>query len=258
MIKFYQYRSAEITKIILKDSTLKFTNPMDFNDPFDFHPTVPDVGFNKFIKRVNGQYSNKRKKYRLGHKELITHRTKLRSEDFRRVYTENFSIACFSKSPFILPMWAHYADDHQGCVIEFKFEETEGFIEEFINLKPEEDTATLIPLDVIYSNNRPSLFDNDGLTNSDTTGANACLVKAKVWEYEQEVRVIKKKKSGIYSFDRKQMTGIYFGMKINKQDKKIISQLVDDSNKYTNTKIKKHDVQIAFNTFELFKIPFSI
>ncbi|HFL5536307.1 TPA: hypothetical protein ACG4BS_005550, partial [Escherichia coli] len=86
-------------------------------------------------------------------------------------------------------------------------------------------------------------------------GTNACLVKAKVWEYEQEVRVIKKKKSGIYSFDRKQMTGIYFGMKINKQDKKIISQLVDDSNKYTNTKIKKHDVQIAFNTFELFKIP---
>ena len=119
-------------------------------------------------------------------------------------------------------------------------------------------TGKLIPLDVIYSNNRPSLFDNDGLTNSDTTGTNACLVKAKVWEYEQEVRVIKKKKSGIYSFDRKQMTGIYFGMKINKQDKKIISQLVDDSNKYTNTKIKKHDVQIAFNTFELFKIPFSV
>jgi hypothetical protein len=48
MIKFYQYRSAEITKIILKDSTLKFTNPMDFNDPFDFHPTVPDV-INKFV-----------------------------------------------------------------------------------------------------------------------------------------------------------------------------------------------------------------
>ena len=59
--------------------------------------------------------------------------------------------------------------------------------------KAEEDTTTLIPLDVIYSNNRPSLFDNDGLTNSDTTGTNACLVKAKVWEYEQEVRVIKKK-----------------------------------------------------------------
>jgi hypothetical protein len=62
MIKFYQYRSAEITKIILKDSTLKFTNPMDFNDPFDFHPTVPDVGFNKFIKRVNGVGSNEKKK----------------------------------------------------------------------------------------------------------------------------------------------------------------------------------------------------
>ncbi|OYM01618.1 hypothetical protein CI761_01690, partial [Klebsiella pneumoniae subsp. pneumoniae] len=111
-------------------------------------------------------------------------------------------------------------------------------------------------------NQRVSLGRNDLLIrtfpNSDTTGTNACLVKAKVWEYEQEVRVIKKKKSGIYSFDRKQMTGIYFGMKINKQDKKIISQLVDDSNKYTNTKIKKHDVQIAFNTFELFKIPFSV
>ena len=168
MIKFYQYRSAEITKIILKDSTLKFTNPMDFNDPFDFHPTVPDVGFNKFIKRVNGQYSNKRKKYRLGHKELITHRTKLRSEDFRRVYTENFSIACFSKSPFILPMWAHYADDHQGCVIEFKFEETEGFIEEFIKegankqvISSQADSLIKISriwADFFPANNRISLF----------------------------------------------------------------------------------------------------
>jgi hypothetical protein len=27
---------------------------MDFNDPFDFHPTVPDVGFNKFIKELMG------------------------------------------------------------------------------------------------------------------------------------------------------------------------------------------------------------
>jgi hypothetical protein len=80
-------------------------------------------------------------------------------------------------------MWAHYADDHQGCVIEFKFEETEGFIEEFINLKPEEDTTTLIPLDE-FIQTIDHLFDNDGLTNSDTTGTNACLVKAKVWEYE--------------------------------------------------------------------------
>lgn len=256
MIKFYQYRSAAITKLTLQDSTLKFTNPMDFNDPLDFYPTVPDAGLNKFIKRVNGLYSNERKRYGVGHKELINHRTNLRSENFRRVYTENFSIACFSKSPFILPMWAHYADDHKGCVIEFKFEETEGFIEEFLSLKPGEDTNTLIPLDVIYSDNRPTLYDNDGLTNSHSTGINACLVKAKAWEYEEEVRVIKKKKSGIYKFEREQMSGIYFGMKMDKQEKRIISKLVDDSNNYTDTKIKKHDVEIAFDKFELFKVPF--
>ncbi|AOZ70626.1 hypothetical protein LPB142_15865 [Rhodobacter xanthinilyticus] len=26
---------------------------------------------------------------------------------------------CFSKSPVVAPMWAHYADNHRGCVIGF-------------------------------------------------------------------------------------------------------------------------------------------
>ncbi|WP_394520880.1 hypothetical protein C1N60_11805 [Pantoea sp. SGAir0184] len=258
MIKFYQYRSAAITELTIRESTLKFTNPMDFNDPLDFHPTVPIEGFNKFVKRINGLYGEGRKKHKVGHKQRTTHLSNLRSDEFRRTYTKNFSVACFSKSPFILPMWAHYADDHKGCVIEFTFEESEELFNEYFNLQPGEDFATLVPLDVIYSNDRPPLFDNNGLTDSHITGLNSCLVKAKAWEYEQEVRVIKKKKSGIYKFDRNQITGVYFGMKIDKDKKKILSKLIDDSNNYTDTKIKKHDIKIAFDKFELSNVPFRL
>lgn len=54
------------------------------------------------------------------------------------------------------------------------------------------------------------------------------------------------------------MTGLYFGMKIDKKDKTDLSRIIDGSNNYTGTKIRKHDVVMAYDKFELSKIQFRL
>jgi hypothetical protein len=63
---------------------------------------------------------------------------------------------------------------------------------------------------------------------------------------------------GVYPFERTQMTGLYFGMKMESTDKRDLSRIVDSSNNYTETRIRKHDVVIAYDKFELSKIQFRI
>lgn len=256
MIKFYKYVSAEIAAIIITEGTLKFTSPVNFNDPFDYFPTVPTEGFHKFAKRLNQEIGGGVKRYKTNHRESSKHLQSLRSGEFRNAYTQNMSISCFSKSPFILPMWAHYAENHEGCVIEFEFDSDSSLVEEYFSLEMNQLSQILIPFDVIYSIARPPLYDKNGQTNTSTTGFNACLTKAKEWEYEEEMRVVTKQPEGIYHFERTQMTGLFFGMKMSKDDKSSLSRIIDGSNNYTGTRIRKHDVSMAYDKFELSRIPF--
>jgi hypothetical protein len=71
--------------------TLKCSHPKDFSDPYELFLTM---GFNQdpealaFYSEVVGQLP-----------QLPT--------------------TCFSRSPIVIPMWAHYAQNLQGFVIEF-------------------------------------------------------------------------------------------------------------------------------------------
>ncbi|MCU6335005.1 hypothetical protein KW823_00550 [Enterobacter quasiroggenkampii] len=72
------------------------------------------------------------------------------------------------------------------------------------------------------------------------------------------MRVVTKQPEGIYPFERSQMTGLYFGMKIDKQHKADLSRIIDGSNNYTGTNIRKHDVVMAYDKFALSKIQFRL
>ncbi|RZK07927.1 MAG: DUF2971 domain-containing protein [Pantoea sp.] len=165
------------------------------------------------------------------------------------------SITCFSASPYILPMWAHYAENHKGCVIGFEFISNDYPFTKFQSLVNEPPYNVLVPFEVIYSNDRPPLFDKKGRTDTETTGFFASLTKSEEWKYEKELRVVIKKPEGIYPFDRNQITGVYFGMSVSKDSKKEICKTIDRSNNYTNTRIKKLDVVMAYDKFKLSNIP---
>ncbi|MDQ0629414.1 hypothetical protein QFZ44_001990 [Pantoea agglomerans] len=257
-MKFYKYVTMEVAKIIISDGTLKFTSPINFNDPFDFHPAVLKEGLTKFTNRLNHELGNGIRKYKNNHRESSKNLQVLRRAEFRAIYTREMSISCFSASPYILPMWAHYADNHKGCVIEFEFNSVDYVTTHIDSLINNPSYNILVPFAVNYSNSRPPLYDVQGRTDTDTTGFFASLTKSDEWAYEKEWRVIIKKPEGIYPFDRSQMTGIFFGMNVNKVDKRELSRKIDSSNNYTDTKIRKHDVVMAYDKFELSNIPFRL
>ncbi|QEM90824.1 DUF2971 domain-containing protein [Kosakonia radicincitans] len=245
---FFKYLSSDTALTVLHDLTLKFTNTLDFNDPFDYNPALSKLGLSKFINRV-GKDNNVKIPRKKAEKNLKL----LSTDEFRRAASSEFSVTCFSKSPHIVPMWAHYADCHRGCVLGFSHASTEELED---TLKSREwlyshDTDYLVPYDVKYTNIRPTIFDSEGLTNRNGNGFDACLIKAKDWEYEQEVRVIKTKPAGIYSFNKSQLSSVRFGLNISQSARKKIIELVSHLKSEHKLSIKLFDVKLDHSAFLL-------
>nr|WP_129951596.1 DUF2971 domain-containing protein [Rahnella sp. RFA10(1/100)] len=244
---FYKYMSSDTALTVLNDTTLKFSNTLDFNDPFDYNPAFSTIGLSKFIKRVG-----ENKEVKINRKKAMQNCKILTTDEFRREASSEFSVTCFSKSPHIVPMWAHYADCHSGCVLGF----ANASVEELNNMLVSSqwlwshDCDFLIPYDVKYTDARPNIFNSEGLTNTRENGFDACVIKAKAWEYEQEVRVIKLKPAGIYPFHLSQLRSIRFGLNIDPLQRKKIIGMVTSITKSNSMKIRLFDVKMDHKNFK--------
>ena len=80
-------------------------------------------------------------------------------------------------------LWAHYANSHKGFCIEYDLDKLSN------NISCDFDITNVI--NVTYKSNRPKVFNNEDvfLTQQKVFGT-----KSMVWEYENEVRLIFKKK----------------------------------------------------------------
>lgn len=97
----YKYASPNnITHIFseLDKATVKFSLPMEFNDPFELFLTID---FNR-------------------NPEELAFYLDLIGDGMQ------FPTTCFSTSPVVVPMWAHYAQNSQGFVIEFSENKLKG------------------------------------------------------------------------------------------------------------------------------------
>jgi hypothetical protein len=182
---FFKYMPAEIAKIILKNKTLRWSSPLEFNDPFDIpreiavnisHETLKEASASKFIELIENppettDHLDPRIKHLVDatkHKatpemkeELIR---KIRAEEFDPSQGENgldmlrlmwrqmiplFRILCLSERYDVISMWLHYADKYKGVVIELLCDD---------NL----DSAWLIAKAVKYGKPKLDLFDASG------------------------------------------------------------------------------------------------
>ncbi|HFT5239842.1 TPA: DUF2971 domain-containing protein [Yersinia enterocolitica] len=253
---FYKYVGVETALRIITSGKLMYTTPDKFNDPYDTYASTPKLGFHKMSKRVirdkdpNAQVITQRN-FR-GREQLYKDMDR---EEMRKDAVKNFAITCFSKSPFILPMWAHYADNHAGCVLGFKVDNEHE--EEAKKLLQQEKRIssgdTLYPLNVIYDDVRPSAYDKNGMTNHDET-PKVFLTKAKAWSYEQEVRCVKLGSSGVYDYKRTQLKQVYFGLKMKEEDKTSIIKALDINKKHFQVGVKTFDVIMHLSNYELQKL----
>lgn len=244
--KFYKYVKYEDCLKILSEGTLWFSKPVKFNDPFDCYPYFPQKGKDKVFNRLNNQFSLDR---RVPMKTLRKNLAKMSQTGtggiMHHLVSNNLTVTCFSTNHLSAPMWAHYADEHQGCVVEFQL--TNEIINKISQTTPSE--PIIVPFHVNYSGKRPPLYDKNG----DMYGLDIALSKSTQWSYEQEVRALSNRE-GIHHFSRYQITKVFTGVRITDINKAKVKNTVLQMNKDLNTRCKLVELSMAFDSYNFVEL----
>ena len=187
---------------------MKFTSPSEFNDPFDCDPEMDERKHLKYIREERKDLLKKvGNSWRLSPAERIQKKGVMlknleiafKNGEFGQKAVNGVGICSLSRDPLNLLMWAHYAKDHTGFVIEFCIPlQSQTYYEEDAK---KEAINWLVPLEVKYEKEKPiiSPYDDDGVN-----GDKRFLIKGHDWEYEQEERVVDYLRGpGIHPYERK-------------------------------------------------------
>ncbi|MDT8448433.1 MAG: DUF2971 domain-containing protein [bacterium] len=170
----YKYVSAPIAEKII-DGKIRFTQPNLLNDPFELLPEI-------LVEPQNSQASHQlsfdltapRRNSILDLSVLSDtgNKSDLIARQIREQLNSTIGILCLSKNPDSLSMWAHYAQDYTGVLIEF--DETHDFFQ--------------ARCEVEYVSSRPVLPLSHFMRREPIPIAELQF-KSNQWEVEQEVRV---------------------------------------------------------------------
>lgn len=233
--KLFKYIDAEGAMRMLSNATLQFTNPCDFNDPFDCHPSLIDFSLGTSLRYGKVVLDNVRKKYEEQH-------CRLRS---------NTWVCSLSKINDSLLMWSHYADNHKGVCVELNMSHVMGCL---VNPRYGRIIHN-VGVEVQYRDiiERPKYFkkEKDFVNYQIAT-------KSKDWEYEQEWRLYivdplhcYMRKNRVYpKLSGECFEAIYLGVQMSEGDKREIIRLARTLN--NNIKI----CQMGINT-DAFKLDVS-
>ena len=171
----YKYVTHEVALAILKNSSIGFSQPMHFNDPFELEASYPTP--------LHGERT-----------EIVTN---FRILTKKRILKKYYGVLSLTRDPLNPLMWAHYANNHTGVVIGFDVK-----IDELTSLQ-----KNIIPIqygNVIYTSKKPTSeyisqpsvrrvlgetvqFNEKDIEKQQRT----FLYKPSCWAYEEEVRVVK-------------------------------------------------------------------
>jgi len=197
----------------LADRLIRFTQPRDFNDPFELRTPFESLIGNSERKQVARDEIEKQflaaYATQFGSKSTPTREVKakikwkarelaakidpamnvahghvldvLNADLFPTRADRALGILCLSSCPTNLLMWAHYTDNYRGLVVEFDTETP--FFENLGGVHKDVGQLTA----VTYSDSRPSIGPD---SQTDPTVA-FLFTKAKQWDYEQEWRLVR-------------------------------------------------------------------
>lgn len=217
----YKYVDLNTAKLILKNHSLKFSKPDEFNDPFELSLDHFDYSFSKkdLKKFIDLHYSNKS----LKEKERIFEINKTKLSDFRLALADqmntirnNLGICCFSNNSNNALMWSHYADKHNGLCLGFKFQPADYFFIMYVKY--------------IKAIKKLKIWDSEGKII-----INWAFTKSHLWKYEEEIRAVYMKQNGIFHYNHDCLEEIYYGLRTNKDEIENIEQIL----KINNYKISK-------------------
>jgi len=192
---------------VLAQRNVRFTQPGDFNDPFEFRPkiqaaaseqevrTYVEENFERLVELELAKYGALIQLFpREKLKELLLSQKARLPELFRllesgmldkvsfsidQALNQNIGVLCLSEVRDSILMWGHYTDNHRGFVIEF--DSNHSF---FSNRRSEQDEFGFLRR-VDYQRKRPSVI------LSDTSSPVWFQTKSEQWAYEKEWRIVR-------------------------------------------------------------------
>ena len=241
--EFYLYKHCDDSEgalNIFKDGTLKFTQPKNFNDPFDSYAFI-DPSF-LIVAKDQSKFSNLQFADNLPEiaQKLLcpVENTKLLNSVRDKAF-----IFCLNSNPLSHLMWSHYARFHRGFMIEFKFPAD-------VNSMQDDNFQ---PLEVDYIEVYPKVggevFDNVG-----DTIRTIFLQKSKEWAYEDEYRVVRYGSfpSEFQSYDRKKyLSNVIAGMNCSDEYYEKLKTAINDMNAKLGTSVQLYRAEKIPNHYAI-------
>jgi len=234
---FYKYMpfDEDTSLKAITEGTMKFTCPLEFNDPFDCNPNYDQASIDEFEINRSDLIKKAAKLKGLSPAKYLQHKKKLaapikqrmRSRDHHKVFMQEIGVCSLSLDPSNILMWSHYADNHRGFVIELYVPAS--------HKKAKHDLAfNMTPLPVFYKEQRP-VYKYGMSENTGDQITKLLLTKAKKWEYEQEWRVINQEiGAGIFPYNRDQLLlSVIAGIRMPDEDFKKLEAAVNDLKRST-------------------------
>ncbi|MEZ5586260.1 MAG: DUF2971 domain-containing protein [Sedimenticolaceae bacterium] len=242
----YKYLPMDVGSVCaIADGTMKYTCPLEFNDPFDCRPQVDVDTIMEAPKRRPDLWKAYLKSKGLSPAEGLQYRRKIltqarRSFDldfFRRGLIESVGVCSLSRDPLNILMWSHYSSSHRGFLLEFCIPVSgPAYHADFAH-------EYLFPLEVHYREDRPVIAAFGDYTTEELQ--HHVLTKSKDWGYEQEERVIDHVRGpGIHTYQRNRiLRSVICGSEMLNTDYETIRTTVDTVNKTEGTDIGCYHVE---------------
>lgn len=163
--KIYKYFSSGVLDLVFQRDeccALKCSLPKDYNDPYELFLGVDTT---------------------IPSEDLATYRDIIQE-------LPQLPTTCFSRSPIIPPMWAHYAQNHSGFVLEFDLEEIKatlpdaGLSDVSYRDSPNPGLAESVARGAVTKKPRHAVWLRDAVLHE------AYFSKYSIWSYEQECRLV--------------------------------------------------------------------
>ncbi|MCB4794233.1 DUF2971 domain-containing protein [Pseudomonas sp. NP21570] len=244
----YKYVSFDSGSLqIIKEGTLKYTCPLEFNDPFDCYPAYDPKSIENIVKQRPDLIKAVAKNEGLSPaKRLMRHgryianiRRGVASGDFAKGLVRDLGILCLSRIPNDILMWSHYAQHHKGFVVEFEIS---------VNA-PAQDLEMILPHPVIYQERRPMLSWGD--INFDIDAY--FLTKSHHWSYEAEERVLTTDLGpGIHAYSRERfLRSVIAGARMAPKNIAVLKQVVEETSIKLGKKINFYQAKLAGDAYEV-------
>ena len=183
-VKLYKYLPYDQGSCcILTKGTIKYTCPLEFNDPFDCRPAYNEEALDKIhstrpdlIKEI-GRRKGLSPAKRLHEKKKISKRIKkyMLGESHLENILSAVGVVSLSERADSILMWSHYAKFHTGFVIEFEIPLVGN------RRDVEQGSQNLLPLPIEYSSERPEI--RYGIESERDLMQKLIYTKSDMWKY---------------------------------------------------------------------------